>query len=473
MNAATRANHVRCPSCGASIALAAGDTRLACTSCGLAAPVSRVGTAPGAALVELERDLVGATLGGHEVVERIGAGGMGTVYRARGPSGDVAVKVLRPGLGVDRAAVLARFAREAAALRRLDHPRVVRFLDHGQDGDTAFIVTELVPGRDLAARLAFGPMPFAEVVSIFEQVCDGVAAAHAAGIVHRDLKPANILVGDGGVKVADFGLAQLGPDAAVTTLTRTDVAMGTFHYLAPEQRKDARAVDHRADIWALGVILYEMLTGELPLGSFAPPGDRRAAAIVRRALAPDPAARFPSVGELGAAVRALSSGAPRRRLVVAALATVGLLGGASAAAAIATSSSSSSRSPSAWEKRASPAPSAAASPAASQGADAGVDATALALTDAGVTVPDAAVVAAARPSDERAIEEKSRPPTTSRPTPSKRPASRPAKAPAKPSAKPMPKDEKSIEPVGDAGNAVPEPKLSPAERKKLKGKRSP
>ncbi|HUQ03824.1 MAG TPA: protein kinase, partial [Kofleriaceae bacterium] len=350
--AARAANQVRCPSCGASISLAAGDTRLACTACGLAAPVSSVGTAPGVALVELERDLAGATVGGHEIVERIGAGGMGTVYKARGPSGEVAVKVLRPGLGVDRAAVLARFAREAAALRRLDHPRVVRFLDHGHDGDTAYIVTELVKGRDLAARIASGPMALAEVVEIFGQVCDGVAAAHAAGIVHRDLKPANILVGAGGpsgvndanvgVKVADFGLAQLGPDVAVTTLTRTDVAMGTFHYLAPEQRKDARNVDHRADIWALGVILYEMLTGELPLGSFTPPSNRRAAAIVRRALSPDPAARYTSVTELGTAVRALVPRPVRRQRVIAALATLVVLGGASAGAAFALLSSSSS-----------------------------------------------------------------------------------------------------------------------------------
>ena len=334
--------NVRCPACGAAVALAAGDTRLACPGCGLAAPVSRLGTAPGspaAATIALEAELTGTTVGAYAVGERIGAGGMGTVYRACGPDGDVAIKVLRPALGGDQAEALARFGREAAALRRLDHPRVVRLLDHGQDGASAFIVTELVDGRDLAARLAVGRLELAEVIDLFGQVCDGVAAAHAAGIVHRDLKPANILVGTGGVKVADFGLAQLGPDAAVTTLTRTDVAMGTFHYLAPEQRKDARAVDHRADVWALGVILYEMLTGELPLGSFAPPSlrgprgcDRRADAIVRRALAPDPSARFASVVELGAAVRGLA-GAPRHRRIAAALAVLAVLGAGTAGAA--------------------------------------------------------------------------------------------------------------------------------------------
>ena len=342
--------NVRCPACGAAIALAVGDTRLACAACGLATPVSRIGTAPGAtagvALVALEADLAGMTLAGYRIVERIGAGGMGTVYRARpvddsSASPEVAIKVLRPGLGTDRAAVLARFAREAEALRRLRHPNVVRFLDHGEEHDVAYIITELVPGRDLAATLAANRLPLPRVVDIFADVCAGVAAAHAAGIVHRDLKPANILVADDGVaKVADFGLAQLGPDAAVTTLTRTDVAMGTFHYLAPEQRKDARAVDHRADIWALGVILYEMLTGELPLGSFTPPPDRRAAAIVDRALAPDPAARFATVTELGNAVRALV--APRRsRLWIAAAAAILFV--ATTAGAVALSTGGSTR----------------------------------------------------------------------------------------------------------------------------------
>jgi hypothetical protein len=265
---------------------------------------------------------------------------MGTVYRARGGDTDVAIKVLRPGLGAERAAMLARFSREAEAMRRLEHVRVVRFLDHGEQGDVAYIVTELVEGRDLAARLAIGRMSLAEIVDVFGQVCDGVAAAHAAGIVHRDLKPANILVGkDGDVKVADFGLAQLGADVAIPTLTRTNVAMGTFHYLAPEQRKDARAVDHRADIWALGVIFYEMLTGELPLGSFVPPStlgpagcDRRVDAIVNRALAPDPDARYATVAELARDVRALV--APRRisRLLLAGAAAIALAGGSTALA---------------------------------------------------------------------------------------------------------------------------------------------
>jgi hypothetical protein len=332
--------NVRCPVCGSAVQLAVGDTRLTCAACGLAAPVSRVGTAPGtsaSATLALETDLTGTTIAGSSLVERIGAGGMGTVYRARRDGTDVAIKVLRSGFGADRGAMLARFAREAEALRRLAHPHVVRFLDHGEGDDVAYIVTELVDGRDLAVCLAERRLTLAEIVDLFGQVCDGVAAAHAAGIVHRDLKPANILVGKDGVKVADFGLAQLGLEVSIPTLTRTNVAMGTFHYLAPEQFKDARAVDHRADVWALGVILYEMLTGELPVGSFAPPStngpagcDRRVDAIVRRALAPDPAARYASVDDLARDVRALAAPRTTRRVAAAtaAAATLALAGGA-------------------------------------------------------------------------------------------------------------------------------------------------
>jgi serine/threonine-protein kinase len=339
--------NVRCPVCGSVVRLAVGDTRLACAACGLAAPVSSVGTEPGtaaAATLALETDLTGTMLAGTLLVERIGAGGMGTVYRARRGDTDVAIKVLRPGFGDDRKELLARFAREAEALRRLEHPRVVRFLDHGEDRDAAYIVTELVEGRDLAARLAERRMTLAEIVDVFGQVCDGVAVAHAAGIVHRDLKPANILIGTDGAKVADFGLAQIGVDVSIPTLTRTNVAMGTFHYLAPEQRKDAHAVDHRTDVWALGVILYEMLTGELPLGSFTPPStsgppgcDRRVDAIVRRALAPDPALRHARVDELARDVRALVAPRRTRRLAVAAAATLVLAAGSTAVAFALTS----------------------------------------------------------------------------------------------------------------------------------------
>ena len=398
--------NVRCPVCGSGVRLAVGDTQLACTACGLAAPLSRLGTADGAppsAQLALETDLTGSVVAGKKLVERIGVGGMGTVYRARTDGNtDVAIKVLRPGLGSERAAMLARFSREAEAMRRLEHVRVVRFLDHGEQGDVAYIVTELVEGRDLAARLAMGRMSLREIVDVFGQVCDGVAAAHAAGIVHRDLKPANILVGrDDGVKVADFGLAQLGADVAIPTLTRTNVAMGTFHYLAPEQRKDARTVDHRADIWALGVILYEMLTGELPLGSFAPPStlgpegcDRRVDTIVNRALSPDPDARYATVDELARDVRALV--APRRisRFVMAGAAALALAGGGTAVALTLANDDGAPRV--AVQSDAAPTPDAAVIAIADAAVDAPIDA-----TEVVATPPDAAPVATAAGSASR------------------------------------------------------------------------
>ncbi len=390
--------NVRCPVCGSGVKLAVGDTQLACAACGLAAPLSRIGTADGvapAAQLALETDLTGATIAGRKLVERIGAGGMGTVYRGREESQtDVAIKILRPGLGAERAAMLARFSREAEAMRRLEHARVVRFLDHGEQDDVAYIVTELVEGRDLAARLATGRMSFAEIVDVFAQVCDGVAAAHAAGLVHRDLKPANILVGkDNNVKVADFGLAQLGADVAIPTLTRTNVAMGTFHYLAPEQRKDARTVDHRAAIWALGVSFYERLPGALPLGSGVPPStlgpagcDRRVDAIVNRALAPDPEARYATVTALVRDVRALV--APRRvsRLMIAGAAALALAGG-STAVAFGLSSDDE------------PAPVAAAVEVDAATPVVPIDAAVIAVADAEIDAPppDAKVVVAAPP----------------------------------------------------------------------------
>jgi hypothetical protein len=310
--------------------------------------------------------------------------------------------------------MLARFAREAEALRRLAHPRVVKFLDHGEDRDAAFIVTELVDGRDLAARLAERRLALAEIVDLFGQVCDGVAAAHAAGIVHRDLKPANILVGKDGAKVADFGLAQLGVDVAIPTLTRTNVAMGTFHYLAPEQRKDAHAVDHRADVWALGVILYEMLTGELPLGSFAPPSttgppgcDRRVDAIVRRALAPDPAARYASVAELARDVRALVAPRTTRRLAIATAATLAIAGGSTAVAFAVTSS------PADVAVRSLDAASIDLAAVAATVPDAAV---AVTVPDALITAPlDAAMIAATPPDDGRIVKAPTAPKAASKP----------------------------------------------------------
>jgi serine/threonine protein kinase len=322
-----------CPACHRSVVVAVGAAELRCPGCALVASLSRVGTAPGVA-TPLAVDRAGSELAGYALGDRLGAGGMGTVYRATAPDGaKVAVKLLHPDAARAGGDLAERLRREGEALRRLVHPRVVRFVDVGEVDGLPYLVTELVDGQDLATVMAARRVPVAEAAAILAAVCDGVAAAHAQGIVHRDLKPANVLLaGDGTVKVVDFGLAQLGGDPLVATLTRTDVAMGTINYLAPEQRRSAKAVDARADVFALGVIFYELVTGELPLGRFPLPSERglpRACdAIVRRALDPDPERRYPTVVALAADLRSLAAPPARRtaRIAAAIAAAAGLAG---------------------------------------------------------------------------------------------------------------------------------------------------
>ena len=254
-----------------------------------------------------------------EVVRVLGRGGMGAVYEARQVTLDrpVAVKVLPPEVGRDPAAA-ARFLREARALAKLSHPNVVGVHDFGRTPETEtddgpvpgllYIVMEYVDGADLRAALAAGIEP-ADALAVVRQMADALEYAHARGIVHRDIKPENVLLTrDGAVKIADFGLAKLAdPDAAAgraeTAHTRAGQAMGTLHYMAPEQLRGADAVDHRADLYSFGVVLYELLTGSLPLGRFAPPSekagtDARLDAVVLRALETDPADRYQSAAEV-------------------------------------------------------------------------------------------------------------------------------------------------------------------------------
>ncbi|HEY8535455.1 MAG TPA: serine/threonine-protein kinase, partial [Vicinamibacterales bacterium] len=218
--------------------------------------------------------LTGRQLGPYRIVAKLGEGGMGQVYRATDSrlDRDVAIKVLpQPVAGdPDRR---ARFEREARALASLNHPNVAQI--HGaEDVDGAFaIVMELVEGEDLASRVARGPLRWAEVQPIARQIAAVLDAAHERGIVHRDLKPANIrITSDDTVKVLDFGLAKIvsatepvTPDPALSptftaSVTRQGTILGTAAYMAPEQAK-GKPVDKRADIWAFGVILFELLTG--------------------------------------------------------------------------------------------------------------------------------------------------------------------------------------------------------------------
>jgi serine/threonine protein kinase len=208
------------------------------------------------------------------------------------------------------AAVAERFAAEARALARLDHPHIVRVYETGRCPGLVWMAMEFIDGGNLRRALAEGRISPPQVLAIVPQVCAALQYAHDQGVVHRDIKPENILIdGAGQVKIADFGLALLrGADGR---LTATGAVLGTPHYMAPEQIERPHAVDHRADLYALGVVFYEMLTGELPLGRFAPPSrkvqiDVRLDDVVLRALEKEPEQRYQRAGDLASRVAGLA-----------------------------------------------------------------------------------------------------------------------------------------------------------------------
>jgi predicted Ser/Thr protein kinase len=244
-----------------------------------------------------------------EILGLIGQGGMGAVYKVRQRQLDrvVALKILPPGIGGD-GAFADRFAREAKALAKLNHPGIVTIHEFGCSGGLYFIVMEFVDGVNLRQLLKGGRISPREALAIVPQICDALQFAHDLGIVHRDIKPENLLIDRRGrVKVADFGLAKLvggDPDEEATAIfasgslqTEGGKVMGTPRYMAPEQIERPAEVDHRADIYALGVVFYQMLTGELPGERLEAPSrkvsvDVRLDEIVLRALEKDPELRF-------------------------------------------------------------------------------------------------------------------------------------------------------------------------------------
>ena len=205
-------------------------------------------------------------LGGRYRIERLlGGGGMATVWRGRDLRLDrpVAIKELS-GEGLRQPLALERFDREARAVGRLSHPNVVSVYDVGTQDGRPYLVMELVEGPTVATLLADGPLPVADVLAMGSQVCDGLAAAHAAGIIHRDIKPANLIVTSGGVvKICDFGVARLLDPSANANLTGPATAWGSPNYMAPEQI-NAGPIDRRTDLYALGCTVYAMLTGAPP-----------------------------------------------------------------------------------------------------------------------------------------------------------------------------------------------------------------
>ena len=273
-------------------------------------------------------------MGNYELVRAIGSGGMGVVFEAHHEAlgRQVAIKVLH-ALAADTpksSVVRARFLREGRAAAQVRHPHVVDVFDFGVQDGTPFLVMELVQGESLAERLEREKvLSLSDALEIILPVLSAVGELHAAGIIHRDLKPANILLGRGRggelcPKVADFGVSRV--DDGEASLTDSGVVVGTYKYMAPEQARHSRTATERADQYALGVILYECLTGQAPFegdspyelthailhAPIVPPADRNPAlprpldAIILRALSRDAEARFECVEELGAALLAFA-----------------------------------------------------------------------------------------------------------------------------------------------------------------------
>ncbi len=287
----------------------------------------------------------GTRLGPYEIVAPLGAGGMGEVYRARDTrlGRDVAVKVLPQHLSANPE-VRARFEREAKTVSSLNHAHICSLFDVGREGDTDYLVMELVEGETLATRLAKGALPSGEVLKLGAQIADALDRAHRAGIVHRDLKPGNVMLTKAGAKLMDFGLARVtGMEGPSGSLTRTSLAhsptvaapltaegtiVGTFQYMSPEQLEGNEA-DARSDLWALGCVLYEMATGKRAfegrsqatlisaiMTAEPPPVSRLAAAsppaldrLIGRCLAKDPDDRWQTARDLMHELHGMAGGA--------------------------------------------------------------------------------------------------------------------------------------------------------------------
>jgi len=247
-------------------------------------------------------------IGPYEILGPLGKGGMGTVYKAMQPSLNriVAIKVL-PGDFANEPDRVARFHREAQTVAMLSHPNIVQIIDKGEDQGILYFAMEYVEGTSLDVVLRQRRLSLQETLQVIKQVSRGLGAAHRAGVVHRDLNPRNILVSPtlSVIKLADFGISRVESVARnVGTLTTREMTLGSLHYLAPEQAVDASAVDHRADIYSLGVVFYEMLTGRMPLGKFSLPSElnkdlpSEIDPVVLKCLATEPGDRPATIGQL-------------------------------------------------------------------------------------------------------------------------------------------------------------------------------
>lgn len=313
---------IECPRCGAAVP--DRSNHKLCPKCLLAAGLEEVGSH----VTETEayshedsdfgwtRADLEARFPQLEIIGLIGRGGMGAVYQARQKSLDrlVALKVL-PRRASRDPSFAERFVREARTMARLNHPHVVTVYEFGEVDELYFFMMEFVDGANLRSLMNEGGLRSTEALSIVSQVCDALQYAHEMGIVHRDIKPENVLIDQRGqVKIADFGLAKiLSKPLTDVTLTGVHQIVGTPQYMAPEQMEKPTEVDHRADIYSLGVVFYELLTGELPLGRFPLPSERAGVDadlddVVLRTLAKEPSLRFQSATEVKTACGAIGQG---------------------------------------------------------------------------------------------------------------------------------------------------------------------
>jgi serine/threonine protein kinase len=250
-----------------------------------------------------------------EILELLGHGGMGTVYKARQPHLNrlVALKILAPNKGQEPA-FAERFTREAQTLARLNHPNIVTLYDFGKVEGMYYLLMEYVDGVSLRQLLQSKKLDPEEALAIVPKICEALQHAHEHGVVHRDIKPENVLLNqEGRVKIADFGIAKIiEVGAGQPTITQEQQVIGTPRYMAPEQVEHPKQVDHRADIYSLGVVFYEMLTGELPLGKFAPPSykvhvDVRLDEVVLKALEKEPERRYQQANQVKTDVERITS----------------------------------------------------------------------------------------------------------------------------------------------------------------------
>ena len=313
----------RCTVCGGE--LAPGETTEICSTCRELSDTESANEEPASAFAPTVRQLSGFVppapealdplFSQLEVLELLGHGGMGAVYKARQIKLDrlVALKIILPETA-GQTSFQERFQREARLLARLNHPGIVGIHDFGEvehsqnlsetGGVWFYFVMEYVAGTNLRGQME-KQFSATQKTSMIRQVCEALEYAHDEGVIHRDIKPENILIDSRGrVKIADFGLAKFAArESGEHSLTGTHQVMGTPRYMAPEQLQGSKTVDHRADLYALGVVFYEMLTGELPLGRFDPPSrksgcDPRLDAVVLRALEQSPESRYKTATEL-------------------------------------------------------------------------------------------------------------------------------------------------------------------------------